>query len=141
MSNPFTDSSNSSKVTVNHKKPNIFGNITIGISDFPNLQNEISSLITGTSALNTNSGNVIINTTPAPTINQSLVAVNPGLATWQTIDHNNLNHIGNNSHAAIDSLISSKNSASGLCPLDSTSKVPISNLTILHNSGISVSRM
>ena len=75
MSNPFTDSSSTSKVTVNHKKANIFGNISIGISDIPNLQNEISSLITETSALNTNSGNVIINTTPAPTVNQTLIVV------------------------------------------------------------------
>ena len=81
MSNPFTDSSGSSKITVNHKKANIFGNISIGISDIPNLQNEISSIIDGTTALQTNNGNVIINTTPAPTVNQTLIAVNSGLAT------------------------------------------------------------
>ena len=64
----------------------------------------------------------------APTINQSLVAVNPGLSTWQTIDQNNLNHIGTNSHASIDTFIASKNQESGLCSLDSNSLVSVTNI-------------
>ena len=61
----LSNSQNSSSISVTHKKANIFGNISIGIYDIPNLQNKISSIVTGTTALQTTGGPVIINTTPS----------------------------------------------------------------------------
>ena len=53
MSNPFIQSSSgSSNITVNHKKANVFGNISIGIPDIPNLQSPIDTLSTGGIAVN-----------------------------------------------------------------------------------------
>ena len=50
MSNPFTSSSNDIINTVNNKKPNYSGNVTINISDIPTLQSSIDSLSSGIEA-------------------------------------------------------------------------------------------
>jgi len=62
---------------------------------------------------------VVINT---PTLNQSLI-YNGSSWVNQQINHTTLSNIGTNTHADIDVFIASKGVASGLCPLNSLSKI------------------
>ena len=91
-------------------------------------------------ALYSQNKNVVLDHTN-PTLNQSLVisyvGSGPYAASWQTIDHVNLSNIGTNTHAEIDEFISSKNSASGLCPLDSNKKVPSLNIPQIDHTSLS----
>ena len=50
----------------------------------------------------------------APTVNEVLVAISPYQATWQTINHTNLSNIGVNTHAQIDTHISSSSNVHGI---------------------------
>ena len=61
--------------------------------------------------------------------NQGLI-YNSGTSKWnnQTISHLNISNIGTNTHAQIDTFISSLNQASGIAPLNSNSKVPLNNI-------------
>ena len=54
--------------------------------------------------LNTSTGVVNISGI-APLLNQSLIAISPTIATWQTISHLNLSNIGINTHHEIDEFI------------------------------------
>ena len=59
----LSNGKNSSSISVNNKKANIFGNISLGIHDIPNLQNEINSIAGGTTLQTSLLGtNVIIDT-------------------------------------------------------------------------------
>ena len=55
-----------------------------------------------------------INQGLAPTINQALIAISPTEANWQTIDHKNLENIGTNTHAQIDTHIGSNSGIHGV---------------------------
>ena len=73
------------------------------------LSQEVMDLIGNTNRntafyLNTTTGTVNISSV-APIQHQSLVAISPTIATWQTLNHQHLTNIGSNSHSEIDDFI------------------------------------
>ena len=71
-----------------------------------------------------------IDTSQDQTSNQTLIITDATnqKASWGQIDHANLLNVGGNSHLHIDTFIASQNQASGLCPLDGNSKIPLLNI-------------
>ena len=45
MSSPFIKSTKTIEVKINNKRPNAMGNIDLGISDIPNLQETLNSSV------------------------------------------------------------------------------------------------
>ena len=73
------------------------------------LSQEVMDLIGNTNRntafyLNTTTGTVNISSV-APIQHQTIVAISPTIATWQTLNHQHLSNIGSNSHSEIDEFI------------------------------------
>jgi len=88
----------------------------VGISDFQTLTNKTldstTNLIT-CDKLRTSTGTILINSSPAPTINQVLLATGSTGASWQTINHVNLLNIGTHTHSQIDYTLGLHNISTG----------------------------
>ena len=146
MSFILNSQSGASNLTINNV-PIIGNNVSIGIQDIPGLSSIIESSVTDSStdtftnktlddvsnsvtcdAIHSKSSKVVIDKTTDPQLNQTLLIsddVTP-TASWNTIDHTKILNIGTNSHSVIDDFISSKSVSGGLCPLDTSAKIPLS---------------
>ena len=133
MSNPFIKYDSISDIKVNNKKP-FLGNISIGILYIPDLENRLNN-ISGASNLDDLLDVVILNSTN----NQGLI-YNTTSSKWenQTIDHVNLSNKGSNTHAQIDTFISSKGQASGIASLDSSSKINLNQIQSIALTSVNV---
>ena len=77
---------------------------------------------------------ISLSTATAPTINQALVATDSTGASWQTINHANLSNVGTNTHAQIDTFISSKDQALGIAGLDASTLLKLSEFPNFGNT-------
>ena len=152
MSNPFmsrsSGSSTAANISVNGVKANANGNITIpvGASYISSLND--CSITTPTNAqqltynsttqkwqnsspstFTTSLDDLLDCTITTPSNNQGLI-YSSSLSKWinQQINHTTLSNIGTNTHAQIDTFISSKGQASGLATLNSSSLIPLTNI-------------
>ena len=102
--------------------------------------NDGSYMYTGTewkTYINPTSLSALTDTNISSASNKQLLVYNQSSNKWinNTYSHTDLTDVGTKSHSIIDTFISSKNSAFGLCHLGSDSKVPSANMpSILHSS-------
>ena len=109
----------------------------VGTSDTQSLTNKTLDDSTNTitaDKLHSATTTISLSSATAPTHYQGLIATGSTGASWQTIDHVNLNNIGTNTHAQIDTFISSKDQTSGIAGLDSNTKLKVSEFPNFNNT-------
>ena len=106
------DTSTNISLTVPSISTTLVGNDNIQIITNKTLDSPTNIITCDNLRSRTNTVN--INSSAPPTVNQSLVATSPSIATWQTINHSNLTNIGINTHIQIDNHLSANSNIHGI---------------------------